>query len=113
MLSRLSCATRSATCTLPGLGAAFMHRPAWKGNSPKVIFTILNSAGPSSQGSDSPSGAKHRRRHYELRWCIRLRCSESYVADEYLALAAQLLSPDILHAIWRAAEASAGRGNSF
>jgi hypothetical protein len=33
-----------------------------------------------------------------------MRCSESYVADEYLALAAQLLSPDILHGIWRAAE---------
>jgi hypothetical protein len=30
VLSGLSCATRFATCTLPGLGAAFMHRPAWK-----------------------------------------------------------------------------------
>ena len=35
-----------------------------------------------------------------------MRCSEWYVADEYLALAAQLLSPDILQVIWRAAEAA-------
>jgi hypothetical protein len=42
-----------------------------------------------------------------------MRCSEWYVADEYLAVAAQLLSPDILHGIWRAAEASAERGKQL
>ena len=44
---------------------------------------------------------------------MKIRCSEWSVADEYLALAAQLLSPDILHVIWRAAEASAGRGEQL
>jgi hypothetical protein len=44
-----------------------------------------------------------------LWWCIKMRCSEWYVADEYLALAARLLSPDILQVIWRAAEAATGR----
>jgi hypothetical protein len=53
VLSGLSCATRPATCTLPGLGAAFMHRPAWKKNSQKLVSNILHRLGQVPPGRSS------------------------------------------------------------
>jgi hypothetical protein len=76
-----------------GTSRRSIHRSAWKRNSRKLVCSIPHTPVPQGRRTANRSGPAPAAEPYILWWCIKIRCSEWYVADEYLAVAANCYLP--------------------